>query len=289
MKQWKPLDRPREKLIQNGKTTLSDAELLSILIGTGNRKESAVDLARRILGSFDNSLTRIARAPVTELTKFEGIGKVKALIIVTALELGQRRNGELRVPKPRIVSSQSVYDLMQPVIGELNHEEFWILYLNGANRVEARIQLSKGGMTATLVDVRLVFKLAMQHARNILSDSAAGNVCQPVHRDLFHDREDRFDVNTRRRKESFGGRNPVYLRIACAIEHLANERIAIRMRPARCNANDHIAGAYGAAVDHLVAFDGTDRETGEVIVTGCVHVGHFGSFAAHQSNIIIFT
>lgn len=163
MKHWKPLDRPREKLIQNGKTTLSDAELLSILIGTGNRKESAVDLARRILGFFDNSLARIARAPVTELMKFEGIGKVKALVIVTALELGQRRNSELRVQKPRIVSSQSVYDLMQPVIGELNHEEFWILYLNGANRVEARIQLSKGGMTATLVDVRLVFKLAMQH------------------------------------------------------------------------------------------------------------------------------
>jgi len=164
MKQWKPLDRPREKLIQNGKTSLSDAELLSILIGTGNRRESAVDLARRILGSFDNSLYRLARAPVTELVKFEGIGKVKALIIVTALELGRRRNSEFRVQKPKIVSSQSVFELMQPLIGELNHEEFWILYLNGANRVEARVQLSKGGMTATLVDVRLVFKLAMQHS-----------------------------------------------------------------------------------------------------------------------------
>lgn len=163
MKQWKPLDRPREKLMHNGKMSLSDAELISILIGTGNRKESAVDLARRILGSFGNSLNRIARAPVRDLMKFEGIGKVKALIIVTALELGRRRNGEFRDEKPKIVSSQSVYDLMQPLIGELNHEEFWILYLNGANRLEARVQLSKGGMTATLVDVRLVFKLAMQH------------------------------------------------------------------------------------------------------------------------------
>ena len=163
MKQWKPLDRPREKLIHNGKISLSDAELLSILIGTGNRKESAVDLARRILGSFDNSLNRIARAPITELVKFQGIGKVKALIIVTALELGRRRNGEFRDEKLKIVSSQSVYDLMQPLIGELNHEEFWILYLNGANRVQARVQLSKGGMTATLVDVRLVFKQAMEH------------------------------------------------------------------------------------------------------------------------------
>ena len=97
MKQWKPLDRPREKLIQNGKTSLSDAELLSILFGTGNRRESAVDLARRILGSFDNSLYRIARAPVTELMKFEGIGKVNALIILTALELGRRRTSEFPV------------------------------------------------------------------------------------------------------------------------------------------------------------------------------------------------
>lgn len=163
MKQWKPLDRPREKLIQNGKLSLSDAELLSILIGSGNRKESAVDLARRILGNFDNSLNRIARAPVSDLMRFDGIGKVKALVITTALELGRRRNGEFRDPKPKIVSSQSVFELMQPVIGELNHEEFWILYLNGANRVEAKVQLSKGGMTATLVDVRLVFKQAMDH------------------------------------------------------------------------------------------------------------------------------
>lgn len=163
MKQWKPLDRPREKLIQNGKLSLSDAELLSILIGTGNRRESAVELARRVLASYENSLHRIARAPLSELMAFDGIGKVKALIIVTALELGRRRTVQSREPKPKIVSSQSVFDLMQPQIGELNHEEFWILYLNGANRVEARVQLSKGGMTATLVDVRLIFKLAMQH------------------------------------------------------------------------------------------------------------------------------
>jgi DNA repair protein RadC len=163
IKHWKPIDRPREKLIQNGKHSLSDAELLSILIGSGNRSESAVDLARRILGAYDNSLNRIARAPVKELMRFEGIGNVKALIIVTALELGRRRSGETQVRKPKIVSSQSVFDLMQPLIGELNHEEFWILYLNGANRVEARIQLSKGGMTATLVDVRLIFKLAVEH------------------------------------------------------------------------------------------------------------------------------
>ena len=157
MKQWKPLDRPREKLIQSGKLSLSDAELLSILIGTGNRRESAVELARRILGNHQNSLNRLAKASLKELMKFEGIGKVKAL------EMGRRRTGEVRQEKSKIVSSQSVFDLMQPLIGELPHEEFWILYLNGANRVEATVQLSKGGMTATLVDVRLLFRLALQH------------------------------------------------------------------------------------------------------------------------------
>jgi DNA repair protein RadC len=164
IKQWNPLDRPREKLLHTGRLSLSDAELLSILIGTGNRRESAVELARRILGSSGNSLNRLAGFSVADLTRFEGIGKVKALTIITALELGRRRRTETRVEKPRIISSHSVFELMQPLIGDLGHEEFWILYLNGANRVEGRVQLSKGGMTATLVDVRLIFKLAMQHA-----------------------------------------------------------------------------------------------------------------------------
>ena len=163
IREWDPLDRPREKLLQGGRLVLSDAELLSILIGTGNRRENAVDLARRILGSTGNSLNRLADLSVADLTRFDGIGKVKALSIITALELGRRRRGEIQQEKERIISSNSVFELMQPLIGDLGHEEFWILYLNGANRVESKVQLSKGGMTATLVDVRLIFKLAMQH------------------------------------------------------------------------------------------------------------------------------
>ncbi len=163
IREWDPLDRPREKLLQGGRLILSDAELLSILIGTGNRRENAVDLARRILGSTGNSLNGLADLSVAELTRFDGIGKVKALSIITALELGRRRRGEIQQEKERIISSNSVFELMQPLIGDLGHEEFWILYLNGANRVESKVQLSKGGMTATLVDVRLIFKLAMQH------------------------------------------------------------------------------------------------------------------------------
>jgi DNA repair protein RadC len=168
IKRWNPLDRPREKLLRGGRLSLSDAELLSILIGTGNRKENAVELARRILGASGNSLNRLAGYSVSDLTRFEGIGKVKALKIITALELGRRRGGETEDEKPRITSSHSVFQLMQPLIGDLGHEEFWIIYLNGANRMETRVQLSKGGMTATLVDVRLIFKLAIQHGSTSL-------------------------------------------------------------------------------------------------------------------------
>lgn len=164
IKHWNPVDRPREKLLMGGRLSLSDAELLSILIGTGHRKENAVELSRRVLGSCGNSLNRLAGFSVSDLTRFKGIGKVKALTIITALELGRRRGGETRDEKPRIMSSHSVFQLMQPLIGDLSHEEFWIIYLNGANRMKTRVQLSKGGMTATLVDVRLIFKLAIQHS-----------------------------------------------------------------------------------------------------------------------------
>jgi len=156
------MDRPREKLLQNGRLALSDAELLSILIGSGSNSESAVDLARRILEGSNNNLNLLAGLSVDELIKFKGIGQVKAIKIITALELGRRRRKEAWTEKMKIQSSQSVFDLMQPLIGDLPHEEFWIIYLNGANRVKAKVQLSKGGITATLVDVRMIFKMAIQ-------------------------------------------------------------------------------------------------------------------------------
>ena len=143
--------------------SLADAELLSILIGTGNRRENAVELSRRILSGCSNSLSRLAGYSVSDLTRYEGIGEVKALKILTALELGRRRGGETEDEKPKVTSSHSVFRLMQPLIGDLGHEAFWIIYLNGANRVQTKVQLSKGGMTATLVDVRLIFKMAFQN------------------------------------------------------------------------------------------------------------------------------
>ena len=155
-------DRPREKLLQKGRGSLSDAELLAILIATGSRNESAVDLCKKILAKSGNSLNELGKFSVNQLMEFKGIGEAKAITIVAALELGRRRRTEEALEKKKISSSSSVFELMQPVIGDLPHEEFWIVYLNNSNKVIDRFQLSKGGITGTLVDVRLALKKALE-------------------------------------------------------------------------------------------------------------------------------
>lgn len=162
IKNWSQDDRPREKLRDKGKSALSDAELVAILIGSGSRNESAVELCKRILASVNNNLSALGKLSLKQLMEFKGIGEVKAITIVAALELGRRRRGEEALRQDKIDSSQSVFELMQPVIGELAHEEFWIIYLNNSNKVLQKIQLSKGGITGTLVDVRLVLKTAIE-------------------------------------------------------------------------------------------------------------------------------
>lgn len=162
IKQWNEDDRPREKLIAKGKIALSDAELVAILIGSGNREDSAVGLSKKILLSINNNLNELGKLTVEDLTKFKGIGDAKAIAIITALELGRRRRLEEALEKPKITSSKSVFDVMQPIIGELQHEEFWIIYLNNANKIQLKMQMSKGGITGTLVDTRLVFKRAIE-------------------------------------------------------------------------------------------------------------------------------
>lgn len=162
IKNWNEDDRPREKLILKGKIALSDAELVAILIGSGNREESAVQLSQRILASIKNNLKELGRLTVEDLIKFKGIGDAKAISIITALELGRRRALEAALEKPKITDSRSVFNVMQPIIGELAHEEFWIVYLNNANKIQLKTQLSKGGITGTLVDTRLVFKRAIE-------------------------------------------------------------------------------------------------------------------------------
>ncbi len=162
IKNWSHNDQPREKLRDKGKEFLSDAELVAILIGSGNREESAVDLSKRILAHVDNNLNTLGKLTIKQLMQFKGIGEAKAITIAAALELGRRRRLEDVKRQDKIVSSKSVFDIMQPILGELPHEEFWILYLNNSNKVIQRSQLSKGGITGTLVDVRLVLKNALE-------------------------------------------------------------------------------------------------------------------------------
>ena len=160
--QWAEDDRPREKFLLKGKSTLSDSELLAILIGSGSRNESAVQLCQRILASSENNLNTLGKMSVSQLMQFKGIGEAKAISIVAATELGRRRRAEETVELKKITSSKAVFDIMQPIIGELPHEEFWVLYLNNSNKVIYKAQLSKGGITGTVVDIRIIFKMAFE-------------------------------------------------------------------------------------------------------------------------------
>lgn len=162
IKYWALDDRPREKLIAKGRASLSDAELISILIGSGNNRESALDLSKRILASADNSLLSLGKLSMDALTSFHGIGQAKAISIITALELGKRREFEQIHKRKKIGSSKDAYNIVLPILGELNHEEFWVLYLNNSNEVLAKDQISKGGLTSTLVDVRVLLKKAIE-------------------------------------------------------------------------------------------------------------------------------
>lgn len=162
IKNWALGDRPREKLLQKGKMALSDAELIAILIGSGSRKESAVELSKRILSSNKNNLSQLGKLSVQQLMLFKGIGEAKAITIIAAMELGRRRRTEEALEQVKITSSNSVFELLQPLIGELTHEEFWILYLNNANKIIEQFQISKGGITGTLVDVRITLRKALE-------------------------------------------------------------------------------------------------------------------------------
>lgn len=161
--QWAEDDRPREKFLLKGKTALSDAELIAILLGSGTRNESALQLAQRILSHSQNNLNEFGKRSLPQLMEFKGVGQVKAVTIAAAFELGRRRRLEEIKDRFKIRSSRSVFDLMQPLIGELPHEEFWVLYLNNSNRILHKDRLSKGGITGTLVDIRLIFKIALEY------------------------------------------------------------------------------------------------------------------------------
>ncbi len=161
IKEWSVQDRPREKYAKNGAISLSDAELNPILLRTGNESESAVELAKHLLSSSDNSLNTLSEKTLQELSEIKGIGQVKAITLLTAFEIGRRIRTEKVELKPHIQNSLDVVNLMQAKIAYLNHEEFWVIYLNNANTILKTVQISKGGITSTEVDTRIVMQEAV--------------------------------------------------------------------------------------------------------------------------------
>ncbi|AWI24526.1 RadC family protein [Flavobacterium pallidum] len=162
IRSWSEDDKPREKLMLKGKAAVSDAELIAILIGSGSRNETAVDLSKRILAASGNNLNQLSKLSLQQLMLFKGIGEAKAIAIIAALELARRRKITDAPAAEKVLSSRSIFEMMHPIIGELPHEEFWVIYLNNSNKVITKRQLSKGGITGTLVDVRLVYKHALE-------------------------------------------------------------------------------------------------------------------------------
>jgi DNA repair protein RadC len=162
IKEWAVEDRPREKLLSHGPRSLSDAELIAILIGSGNLDETAVELGRRVLSSVNNNLNDLGRKGTDYLKTFKGIGEAKAVSIAAALELGKRRKEAEVFVKKKITSSKDVADFFMPLLGDLNHEEFWVLLLDRGNKILDHFMISQGGISGTIIDVRIILKNALE-------------------------------------------------------------------------------------------------------------------------------
>nr|MBS0038212.1 DNA repair protein RadC [Saprospiraceae bacterium] len=162
IKSWAAEDRPREKLMYNGVRSLTNAELMAILLGSGSRNQSALDLAKAILSSCNNDLDELGRYTLDDLTQFIGVGPAKAVTISAAVELGRRRKSTKSAEKDKITSSAEAFQLMRPLIADLKVEEFWALYLNRNNRVIKPKLISRGGVSGTVVDPKMVFQPAVQ-------------------------------------------------------------------------------------------------------------------------------
>jgi len=161
--EWAPSDRPREKLIEKGAAALSDAELLAILISSGTKSKSAVDLGRELLALAGNNLNSLGRLGIPELRVLQGIGEAKAVTIAAALELGRRRKLAEAPENGQIKSSADVFNIFQPLLADLTHEEFWILFLNRSNKPINRMKISQGGISGTVTDVRIIMKKAVEN------------------------------------------------------------------------------------------------------------------------------
>lgn len=192
IREWAVEDRPREKMLQKGVSALSDAELLAILIGSGNQEESAVQLAQRILHSVQNNLNALGKLSLKELTSgFKGIGEAKAVTISAALELGRRRNGCERIRQQNITCSRDVHTLFYPLLCDLRHEEMWIALTNQAAKVIEKVKISQGGTNETTADIRLIFKAAIQSLASgliLCHNHPSGNILPSKQDDLLTQR-----------------------------------------------------------------------------------------------------
>lgn len=170
IKSWAEADRPREKLQRLGRSALSDAELIGILIGSGTAEESAIDVAKKILRSAENDLNALGKMQVSDLIKFKGIGEAKAITIAAALELGRRRRLQQSIEKPKITASSDAYEIVYPLLADLDHEQFYIILLQRNNAVIDVVRISQGGVSGTVADVKLIYKAALEKlAVNIIA------------------------------------------------------------------------------------------------------------------------
>ena len=179
IKAWAEEDRPREKLSGQGRRALTDAELIAILIGSGSRTETAVELSKRILHHYNNDLNKLAKASIQELSNFRGIGEAKAISIIAALEIGRRRDYTEVKAAESILSSKDAYNLMRRHLVDLNHEEFWIILLGRSSKVLSKELISKGGLSGTVADPKIIFHVALQHQASgiiLIHNHPSGNL-----------------------------------------------------------------------------------------------------------------
>ena len=186
IKQWAEDDRPREKLLHKGKAALSNAELLAILIRTGTTKQTALDLGKELLNKCHNNLIELSKLGIPDLVQIDGIGEAKAITLLAALEVGNRRRATTALEKAKVSSSRDVFDIFHPELADSIYEQFWLLLLNRGNKVLKKINISEGGISGTIADAKKIFKRALDHSASsiILCHNHPSGTLQPSESDI---------------------------------------------------------------------------------------------------------
>ncbi|NVO01914.1 MAG: DNA repair protein RadC [Bacteroidetes bacterium] len=186
IKFWAEDDKPREKLSLKGKSSLSNAELLAILIGSGNNDDSAVELCKKILQKIDNNLIELSKLSISDLTVHKGIGEAKAITIIAALEIGRRLRKSDSVQKDKITSSKDAFEIIHAAIDDFKFEEFWLLLMNNSNGVQKKIKISEGGVSQTIADPKKIFKFALENTASaiIVAHNHPSGKFQPSDEDI---------------------------------------------------------------------------------------------------------